>query len=265
MNVSSLIARRLRLKSQKGIHRPADLAQLHGLSAQAVRNYERDGFLPPARRSAAGYRLYTDQHVVALGAYLALIAGYGHRTAGEIMRLVHEADLPRALAAIDGAHVLLQRDRETLESVSETVSVLAHPAAPAFTGSAPVTVGVLAHRLGVVPATLRKWERAGILTPARDRTARVYSPADVRDADLAHLLRRGGYLLGHIASVLRQVRSAGGPEPLAASLAGWQDRINTRARLMLTGSARLAAYLEYAAPPVGVTGGAAVLSDDQRG
>lgn len=239
------------LKSQTAVHRPADLARAHGLSAQAVRNYERDGFLPPARRSAAGYRLYTDRHVRALSAFVALSRGYGHRVAAEIMRAVNRGDRSSAYAAIDRAHVLLQRDRETLASVSAAVGVLSSaPAARAHRG--PVTVGVLAYRLGVTPATLRKWERAGILAPARDGSARIYSAEDVRDADLAHLLRRGGYLLDHIAAVVRQVRSAGGPEPLAASLAGWQERIDDRARQMLTGAARLASYLETdAAPPGG--------------
>ncbi|WP_229069647.1 MerR family transcriptional regulator [Actinoplanes sp. DH11] len=233
------------LKSQERVHRPADLARAHGLSAQAVRNYERQGCLPPAARTAAGYRIYTDQHAAALSAYVALIRGYGHRTAGVIMRAVLGDDQEEAFAAIDEAHVQLRRDRETLRAVSAAVTVLAGqpPAAP-LSGGGPVTVGVLAHRLGVTAATLRKWERAGILTPARDGGRRVYSAEDVRDADLAHLLRRGGYLLGHIAAVVRQVRSAGGPEPLAGSLAGWQQRLTDRARAMLIGSGRLAAYLE---------------------
>lgn len=43
-------------------------------------------------------------------------------------------------------------------------------------------------------ATPRKWERAGLVRPRRDpRTGyRVYDEADVRDARLAHRLRRGG-------------------------------------------------------------------------
>ena len=32
---------------------PADLAREHGLSTQAVRNYESDGFLPAAERTAS--------------------------------------------------------------------------------------------------------------------------------------------------------------------------------------------------------------------
>jgi hypothetical protein len=39
----------------------------------------------------------------------------------------------------------------------------------------------------------------------------VYRAPDILDAQLAHLLRRGGYLLNHIATVLTELRQAGGP------------------------------------------------------
>lgn len=68
-----------------------------------------------------------------------------------------------------------------------------------------LAIGHLVHRLGVSPATLRKWERAGVLSPRGDpRTGqRQYDAADARDARLAHLLRRGGHLLDHIAAAGR--------------------------------------------------------------
>jgi len=93
------------LKSQTGVHRPVDLARRHGLSAQAVRNYEQAGVLPPAARTATGYRVYTDDHALALDAYVALLPGYGYRAAGEIMRSALRGDLPTALAVLDAAHV----------------------------------------------------------------------------------------------------------------------------------------------------------------
>ena len=233
------------MKSKNGVYRPVDLARAHRLSAQAVRNYEQAGVIPPAARTVSGYRVYTDEHAGALDAYVALVPGHGYRAAGEIMRSVLHGDLPTALAVIDTAHVQLQRDRQTVDRVASAALVLASctPAAPSPDG--PVSVGVLAHRIGVTPATLRKWERAGILAPARSRTARIYSPDDVRDAELAHLLRRGGYLLKHIATVIEQVHTAGGPGPLAASINQWRDRLTARGRAMLTGSARLAAYLSF--------------------
>jgi DNA-binding transcriptional MerR regulator len=233
------------VKPQTAVYRPVDLARAHGLSAQAVRNYEQAGMIPP--RTASGYRVYTDDHVGALAAYVALLPGYGYRAAGEIMRSVLRGDLPAALTVLDAAHVQLHRDRETVDRVASAAVVLAAstPATPDPDG--PVPIGVVAHRLGVTPATLRKWERAGILAPARSRTARAYSADDVRDAELAHLLRRGGYPLDHIAAVIEQVHAAGGPGPLAASIDQWRERITARSRAMLTGSARLADYLSSGA------------------
>ncbi len=236
-------------KSQR--YRPIDLARRHGLSAQAIRNYENDGVIPPARRTASGYRAYGERHLAALDAFLALVSAYGHGPASVIMRAVLRGDPDTAFAAIDTGHAGLSRDRETLEAVEGTAGLLEAPRRPAR-AERPLPVGVLAHRLGVTPATLRKWEEAGILVPARDRAThqRLYSPDDIRDADLAQLLRRGGYGLTHIATVLRQVRTAGGTESLAASLTEWRARLTARGHAMLTAAARLAEFLALPADPV---------------
>ncbi|MFI9363766.1 TioE family transcriptional regulator [Kitasatospora sp. NPDC053057] len=228
--------------------RPADLAREHGISTQAVRNYERDGFLPPAERTPSGYRIYTELHAAALRAFLALVPAHGHALAGLVMTAVH-ADRPdEALTAIDRGHAQLLRDRETLTAVRRAVDHLSAAQAPAETGGAlpgPLSIGELAHRLGVTAATLRAWEAAGILAPPRDRATghRLYRPEDTRDAELAHLLRRGGYPLAHIATVVQQIRTAGGTDSLAEALDGWQRRLTARGRAMLTAAARLDAYL----------------------
>ena len=106
-------------------------------------------------------------------------------------------------------------------------------------------IGALARRLGVRPATLRKWEKAGLVRPRRDpRTGyRVYGAADVRDARLVHQLRRGGYLLAQIAPLIAQVRAAGGVEPLESAIRSWRERLAARGRAMLTGAADLEAFL----------------------
>ena len=131
-------------------------------------------------------------------------------------------------------------------------ATLSRPSKRRFTTSVPVPqergdtfVGPLAGRLGIRPATLRKWERAGLVQPRRDpRTGyRVYGAADVRDALLAHQLRRGGYLLEQIAPLIDQVRAAGGLEPLEAALGDWRSRLSARGRAMLTGAAELEEYL----------------------
>ncbi|MBD2894170.1 hypothetical protein amrb99_30930 [Actinomadura sp. RB99] len=228
--------------------RPADLAREHGISTQAVRNYEQDGFLPPAERTRSGYRIYTEAHAAALRAFLALVPAYGHAIAGRIMNAVHDGDLDGALRIIDLGHGRLLRDRDTLDAVRQAVDHLiadsgAHPDPPGRPET--LTIGELAHRLQVTAATLRNWEGAGILAPARDPATgyRLFRADDVRDAELTHLLRRGGYPLGHIRTVVEQVRQAGGMGALAAALDGWQRKLTAQGLAMLDASVQLSHYL----------------------
>ena len=221
--------------------RPVDLAREHGLSAQAIRNYEADGILPRAERTAHGYRTYAPLHAQALRAFVDLLPGYGHQTATLIMQAVNQGTIDDALRLVDESHAQLLEDRRTLQAVEAALRDLG----PLPRERGEMFVGPLARRLGIRPATLRKWELAGLVRPRRDpRTGyRVYSAADVRDAQLTRQLRRGGYLLEQIAPLLDQVRSAGGVEPLESTLRDWQARLSARSRAMLTGAAALDAYL----------------------
>nr|WP_062332475.1 TioE family transcriptional regulator [Herbidospora sakaeratensis] len=221
--------------------RPTDLAREHGISTQAVRNYEQAGCLPPAGRTPSGYRVYTEVHAAALRAFLGLVPAYGHATAVQIMNAVHGDRLDDALALLDAGHAQLIRDRETLDVVRGAVHHLTErPGGPGAR-----SIGALARRLRVTPATLRKWEEAGILGPARDPATgyRVFRAEDVRDAELAHLLRRGGYPLARIATVVRQVRTAGGAGSLARALDDWRRRLTGRGLATLHAAARLSSYL----------------------
>ncbi|MFI5795002.1 TioE family transcriptional regulator [Streptomyces sp. NPDC051677] len=222
--------------------RPVDLARGHGLSTQAIRNYEEAGILPAAARTPHGYRTYTSLHAGALRAFLALAPGHGHQTATSIMRAVNQGAVDEAFRLIDESHAQLLDDRRTLQAVESALGDL-EPTTPPEPGG--TFIGPLAGRLGIRPATLRKWERAGLVRPRRDpRTGyRVYDEADVRDARLAGQLRRGGYLLEQIAPLIAQVRAAGGLEPLEAALRDWHGRLSARGRAMLAGAAELEAYL----------------------
>ncbi|NJP89020.1 MerR family transcriptional regulator [Nonomuraea sp. FMUSA5-5] len=265
----------------RGRLRPVDLAREHGLSTQAVRNYEEAGILPASARTEHGYRTYTARHAQALRAFLALVPAHGHATATSIMRAANEGATEEALRLIDESHAQLLEDRRTLEAVEQALRSLVPPPAPSAEpsrapsaepsrapsaepaygpsptpsrGPSPAPkaepgvtfIGPLARKLGIRPATLRKWEQAGLVEPRRDPATgyRVYSAADVRDAQLAHQLRRGGYLLEQIAPLIRQVRAAGGLAPLESALRDWQERLSARGRAMLRGAAALHTYLD---------------------
>lgn len=192
--------------------RPVDLARVHGLSTQAVRNYEEAGILPVVA-ALPGYRTYTSLHAGALRAFLALVPGHGHQTAASIMRAVNQGAVDEALRLIDESHTQLLDDRRSLQAVERALRGLESTATSepnAVSGPAGEVHRAAGGELGIRPATLRKWERAGLVRPRRDpRTGyRVYDEADMRDARLARQLRRGGYLLEQIAPLIAQVRTA---------------------------------------------------------
>ena len=226
--------------------RPVDLAREHGLSAQAVRNYEEEGILPVTERTSYGYRVYTPLHAQALRTFVALVPAHGHQTGADIMRAVNTDDIETALSVLDRSHAELLQDRKTLAAVDTALRDLASSEPQAPPQSGVTFIGGLARQLGIGPATLRKWEKAGLVEPYRDPETgyRVYTAADVRDAHLAHQLRRGGYLLRQIAPLIAQVRDAGGIEPLESTLDGWRARLTARGLSMLTAAAKLSTYLE---------------------
>ncbi|MGW0365826.1 MerR family DNA-binding transcriptional regulator [Streptomyces sp. NPDC002990] len=227
--------------------RPVDLARRHGLSTQAVRNYEDAGLIPPAHRGPTGYRDYTATHAAGLAAYLAFVPAFGYSTSRSIMRAVTSGRLDEALEHIDAGHALLARDRDALATV-EAAQAHLHAATPdaAVSHRAPYSIGELARHLGLNPATLRAWERAGVLTPQRDpRTGhRQYRGLDVRDAELAHLLRRGAQDLGTIATVLGQLREAGSLTALARTMEEWRRGLRARGTAQLYAAGRLSLYLD---------------------
>ncbi len=106
--------------------RPIDLAREHGLSAQAIRNYDDAGILPPTERSTYGYRRYTPVHAQALRTFLALRGGHGHQRATEIMRATNQGDTESAYRLIDSAHVTLLAERKNSHRGSHSAGDSVH-------------------------------------------------------------------------------------------------------------------------------------------
>jgi len=221
--------------------RPIDLAREHGLSTQAVRNYEEAGLLPPAARTASGYRRYSERHALALDAFLALVPGHGHPAARAIMVAVNADRLDDALDLIDRSHAALVSARGIVDAVETTLRDIT---VQSWDGS-PVLIGPLAHQLGLQPATLRRWERDGLLRPCRDHQGhRVYVAGDVRDAHLIGQLRRAGHSIADIRLLLDELRDTRDPAQVTRALADRRQALNARSRAMLVAAAALNRYLD---------------------
>lgn len=225
--------------------RPVDLARAAGVSAQQIRNYEATGVLPPASRTASGYRVFTQRHRNALLAYRALVRGHGPATAQAIMHAVHDGDLPLALALLDEGHASMHEQRRALRETAAALEAVAgqDPGAHPVPRS-EMRIGEVAAGLGVRTSALRVWEEAGLLTPGRDPATgyRRYGPEEVRDARLVAMLRQSRYPLPRIVDVLDGLRRTGSTDALRAAVAQRRDELDRRALAMLEGAAALHGY-----------------------
>ncbi len=221
--------------------RPIDLAREHGLSTQAVRNYEESGLLPRAARTASGYRQYSRRHALALAAFVALVPGHGHAAASAIMVAVNEDRLDDALDLVDRSHAGLVSARGIVDAVETSLRDITVQS----WDRVPISIGPLAHQLGLRPATVRRWERDGLLRPGRDHQGhRVYDAGAARDAHLIGQLRRAGHPIADIRVLLDELRDTRDPAQVARALADRRRTLNARSRAMLAAAAALHRYLD---------------------
>src|SRR5260221_5150588 len=195
--------------------RTHDLALAGHISVQQVRNYEANGLIPQAQRSPSGYRLYMQQHLVALKTVKSMVRGYGWPRTSAIMQALHRGDLSAALATIDERHAELALKRLQVEQTLFALRTLAEQSDSLQSSHHPqrVRVGEAAKQVGVHVSALHFWEQQGLLHPVREQHSRyrLYDEQQMRRLRVVALLRDAGYPFNAIQSVLDEL-AAGQPE-----------------------------------------------------
>jgi DNA-binding transcriptional MerR regulator len=223
--------------------RTVDVARQAACSAQQVRKLEAAGVLPPVKRTPGGWREFDGTHLASLLAYQGLSVAVGPVQARHLMVTAH-SDLPALMAKIDAAHARLHRERCDLAEAREAVRHISNEPIVNVKASDAMSITELASALDVRTSTLRHWEAEHLLTPSRGpHRARVYSPADARDARIVHQLRQAGYRIQPLHILLQQLREEGDWDNLL------DDRsrdIETRSRALLGATIKLS---EAVCPP----------------
>ncbi|MER5550896.1 MerR family transcriptional regulator [Streptomyces sp. NPDC002793] len=225
--------------------RTADVARRSGYSVQQIRNLERDGVLPPAARTASGYRIYGEVHLRSALAYRALAIATGPVEAKRIVRAVHERPATELLALLDAAHARLHRERTDLALAKEAAASISAELIEDVRPSDSMGVSELSAALGVRPSTLRHWDAEGLAVPDRipPRGVRRYSPAQTRDARIVHQLRGAGYRIEPLRALMASLRRGNGREDIGAALAVRDASIEARSRALLDAAAPLGTVL----------------------
>lgn len=176
--------------------RTTDIARTVGVHPNTVRLYEEWGFLPPIPRSPNGYRLYTEHHLdqmrlAWMGLHDLLVC---RPLMAAAVKKAADGDLGGALEA---AYHYLARVRAEHAQAEAAVEFLQHWAEGGATDTTTttLTIGQVAHWLGITRDQLRNWERNGLLSVPRDPHSgyRRYGAVELGRVRVIRMLRQAGY------------------------------------------------------------------------
>jgi DNA-binding transcriptional MerR regulator len=227
--------------------RTIDVARASGYSVQQVRDLERLGVIPPAIRSANGYRAYGANHVHALQAYRGLAGAAGPVVARRLLADLRTSTIADAAAGINAVHVGLAREREeALRAQDALRAIEAEASAPEGDDGDAMTITELAAALGVRPSTLRYWEQEGLAVPERVTSlrARRYGSAAIREARIVAALRSAGYGIPAVRGVTATLRQFHGIDETRRIMDRRLDQIAARTVALVRAGSDLAAVVE---------------------
>ncbi|MFB5763715.1 MerR family DNA-binding transcriptional regulator [Paenibacillus medicaginis] len=174
--------------------RPKELARTFSISTSTLRNYEAKGLIPPAQRTASGYRSYTDKHVAYLACLQSMAPAFGMDVTAEVLLAVQSQDIDKALWRVKESEIQLYKSRQlAMQSLRELEAENSEDSEQ--TAAHWMTVGEAATAYDVPATTLRHWENVGLITSKRDpdNGYRLYNRFHLRKVLLMRTLRSATY------------------------------------------------------------------------
>lgn len=177
----------------------AKIARAVGCHPNTVRLYEQWGFLPPVRRSPAGYRLYEQEHLDQMRLARTALNGPWpgrniRRSIIHLVRFAAQGDLGGALELAYHHLALVQAELAQAEVAARLLERWAQ-GVPTDATANPLSIRAAADLLGLSPDQLRGWERNGLLAVSRNPANgyRQYRQPEIARLRVIRMLRSAGY------------------------------------------------------------------------
>lgn len=101
--------------------RPIDIARALGVSATTLRTYEDMGLAPRARRTAAGYRVYTEEHAAYFACVREMLPAFSLSFLRRVLAKVQAGDAAGAFWLLNEAQAALWSDRQAARRFVEHI------------------------------------------------------------------------------------------------------------------------------------------------
>lgn len=148
-------------------YRPKKLAAKYNLSTNTLRNYEAKGLIPPAERSANGYRMYTERHEAYLACIQAMAPAFGMEVTTEVLHCLQRNELEDALWIVREREVELHREKASFDQLEKELKSYAE-GRQAYEVSQRLRIDEISRLTGAPKSAIRYWEKMGLFRAERD-------------------------------------------------------------------------------------------------
>lgn len=153
-----------------------------------LRQYEELGIIPPVSRSAAGYRIYTDEHLAYFICIREMMPGFTLSEIAKLLKEVLENKHDEALWAASKAQAALMNDKFVCEQIR------ARFLQKKVTGAKvpkELSIDAVSKITGIVPSTIRYWDKIGLISAERCQTNhyRTFTQAHINEILLIQALK----------------------------------------------------------------------------
>ncbi|MEW4429874.1 MerR family transcriptional regulator [Paenibacillus pabuli] len=173
---------------------PKKLANKFMISANTLRNYEAKELIPPAERSANGYRMYTERHEIYLACIQAMAPAFGMEVTTVVLHALQRNELEEALWVVREREVKLYEEKASLDQLVEELNSYAD-GSQAYDFNQRFRIHEVSRRTGVPKSAIRYWEKSGLFTTERDtdNEYRLYNESHLLKIKMIQILQSSVY------------------------------------------------------------------------
>ncbi|MDV4149783.1 MerR family DNA-binding transcriptional regulator [Clostridium sp. AL.422] len=174
-------------------YRPIDIARKLNISTSTLRIYEDMGIIPPVKRNASGYRIFTEIHLNYFTCIRKMIKGYSLVFTGELLKEHMKGNLDKALWMITKSQSDLYNEKLRLERVSlNLINTLNDKDNNMQKGKNELlTINEISKITDVNITTIRYWENIGLISSVRgqENNYRLFDENQIKKILIIHALK----------------------------------------------------------------------------
>jgi DNA-binding transcriptional MerR regulator len=192
-------------------YNPKQIATELKVSTTTLRRYEEQGLIPNVKRTKSNRRIYEAVHLQAFIAIRVLLHGYEIPAVYEVMRMVKNNHIEKALWLINEQLYQLQAEKKRVEEILLMIQKADFATYKNIKLKDWMSIGEAAEMAGVNTSAIRHWESEGLIQSERKKENgyRMFTVSELRKILVISSLRKTVYYIENMKQLLNEIDTPG--------------------------------------------------------